>query len=196
MSCTDPALESLRLEAESVYFKLKARLGNDKIIANKIAPRYQAKAITIYRNLKTFSFRNKKSTQRFVDTGNRVLAELDEHEITAKALLVCGVMESEFSLKEKAKLLINIGIHVVVPQLLISAQDSQFWSFVMLDAEYCDFVICSDIKQDQQLRIDNIAKKNDYEVLDFDYLDEIKAHAIQISINKQLKNNIKRRKYE
>lgn len=58
----------------------------------------------------------------------------------------------------------------------------------MLDAEYCDFVICSDIKQDQQLCLDSIAQKNDYEVLDFDYLDEIKAHAIQISINKQLKN--------
>lgn len=197
-------LEALRSEASDVYFKLVARLGDDKAIAKKIAPLYKTNVFAIKKYIESFSFRNEKNVKRFVETGNQILNELDECPINAKALLLCAEDESELRIKERARHLIALGIHAIVPQLLLGVNDKQFWDFVLQDAKYANFIIAPKSMLEPRNKIANkainkIADMYNLQVIDNEQDDDIKAHAIQISIKllseeeKQIK---KRRQYE
>gem|GEM_PF-1419356 len=181
-----------RLEAEGMYFKLHGMLGSNYAIAKKIAPYYQASAFSIRRNLDTFAFRNKTSTDRFIKSAKRVLDELDNQEISASALLLFHPTTSEIYVKEKANLYAAMGIHAIVPQLLYDTTKGDFWSMVRRDGHYSDFIITHDLQDEQMIHVDAIAIEHDLTVIDAKdaYEGEIKLMAIQISLfklNPQLK---------
>ena len=183
MQPTEHSLEMLRTEANNLYYKLLARLGDDKSIAKKIAPLYQTNVIAVQKYLEAFSFRNANKLQRFIKTATQVLADLDTCPIYAKALLLCESDESELRIKERAKHLMQLGIHTIVPQLLIAADDEQFWDFVKQDIKHADFIIAPRAMfQSKNDTISDIAQMYNLEIIENERDDDIKAHAIQISI--------------
>jgi len=176
-------LQNLRMQASNIYFELIARLGDEKTVAQRIAPLFKSKIGVVKRFLNRFSFRNKKSTEKFIRIGNRVLKELDEHEINARALLVCDNKQSPVEIKEKVKHFLGLGIWIAAPQLLVDVQDAQFWNFVQQDAKYVDFIIApSCLTEIKNNEICKIAAMYDIEVMDEHMDNEIKVHALQISI--------------
>ena len=101
---------------------------------------------------------------------------------------MCDSKQSAVEIKEKVKHFLGLGIWIVAPQLLVDFQDAQFWNFVQQDAKYVDFMIAAScLTEIKNNEICKIAAMYDIEVMDENNDNEIKVHALQISITRSTK---------
>lgn len=186
-------VNSAKRTAEQLYFQLKNYYGTDRAIANALSPEYKRSADVIKRNLGLFAFRNQKSTTDFINAARVILNRLKSMKPNATALLLIGNDLSPLVLMETARSFMLIGINVIAPQAYFGDDNSEFWEHFQSDMDFSNFIITRDITNIQLKQLETLQKNNSKELQVFEYQDieEIKAFAIQLSLQKNSKSKRK-----
>lgn len=188
-------IEEYRREATSLYYRLIDVFGDEKSTAKVIAKYYGSSINTAEAFLKSFSFRNRKSTQKFIMAGEKALKELQRGGIMATALLVASEDKSLLAIKEKAHFYHGMGIHIHAPQMLFDIKSEEFWQFLKSDLRYCDFVIKDEITISQEKNLLEILQdRNDIEICDSDDAQSITTSALQATYKHKFKREKNERK--
>lgn len=183
-----------KLEAENIYFQLFTIFENDNSIAKELAPLYGAHPFTLVRNLRTFAFKKKESTLKFIESGKQLLSKLisdynDSPRFKVKALLLVSSDISALRIKENALFLSSLKIQALVPQLLFDFDEKQFLEYMQLDLELADFIV---VEKELDVNYIESLKKSRKEIITIDDIDSIKLHALRAA----LKNKNKEADYE
>jgi len=182
-------IDDLGLSAERLYFELLFLLESDKEIAKRLQKFYNASAYTIERNLKSFRFKNKNATQRFIDSSILLIDELKTKELESTVLVLQNQDKSALCLKQTAKKLLELGLHVLAPQFIVDQDEdeSQFWRFVQEDIQMADFVVIDELTSHDKKLLRNKLKKftnEEIEIYDAKDLHNIQKCALKNTIKK------------
>lgn len=186
---------SAKQTAEQLYFQLKNYYRTDRDIANALSPEYQrpVRADVIKRNLTLFAFRNQKSTNDFIKAAEVVLTRLKKLKPSATALLLIGSDLSALVLRDTAKSIMQDGINIIAPQAYFGDNNLEFWEHFKADMEFADFIITRELTKSQNEHLVYLQSKHSKElqVFEFQEIEEIKAFAIQLSLQKTSKRQRK-----
>lgn len=174
--------QNLKEIAEAKYYELLEYFESENKMATALADFMDVDKKTIVRNLQIFSFRKSTSTLEFIKAANMVLNRVKSMKINATVLLLSGANISNLVMVEEARKLIDLGINIIAPGLLIESEHEQFWEYVKADVALVDFIVICEINGVENTLLQDTAK--DKEIIDIQDINDIKAYARRVTLKK------------
>lgn len=174
--------QNLKEIAEAKYYELLEYFESENKMATALADFMDVDKKTIVRNLQIFSFRKSTSTLEFIKAADMVLNRVKSMKINATVLLLSGANISNLVMVEEARKLIDLGINIIAPGLLMESEHEQYWEYVKADVALVDFIVTCDIDTIEYCLL--LDKKDDKEIFDIKSIKDIQTFAIQVTLKK------------